>query len=647
MANRDDREKQRLAQSARREAFETSGQQQGPGRPFKYSTEEQVHEASIERFERAWGSGMTQAQGGSLYRFEESWGLPLAHASYHHAANAAAAQRYAQQYGGDGTAGTASPSFVRSSEGPTMTSTFGGAPGAGAPGAATAAERTAEKIADAVIRPSQKAVDAVTRAEASLKSAQAAMLRVEASERRRAMRGGGAGGGGGGGGGIGRFSDDADYRAQGYGILSRREQSQLAGGGGMFGGLLGMVTPGNISMAMGMGGTAIRSIAEASNSLQNPFLTSGQQMFGALNSVTLGSAGLAREVARNWHGDNAELGYRSFQHELGQTSIHLEEEGERRKAALRLTALSAQNRQRAVEDNRIPGRQGFDRLTSEGQIAYNEYQRTRPIEVQAARLRQDLAEARLNAGPVQREFDLRRNAMEFSRQSHALAISSNDILRARGETNPLTLQAAARRVSETGTRYQERLTSYQQFEQTNRGQLDTLAERESAARRGLVDVLQDQLSKEKERESRTRGAAATFGFMAPGDRQQYTLAAEMVHQHGWGNVPPEMQQMYAMGSPAAARRQAEQFGINTPEFQAARRRGDLPGVDADFGSIGRQATLETAIDLQINFDPERLAQDIARNLNANLQGLLDSITAQGRERLQQLESNQMLQNASR
>jgi hypothetical protein len=404
---------------------------------------------------------------------------------------------------------------------------------------------------------------------------------------------------------------------------------QALGGALMGGGALGAARFGAVGAIVATGAAAAQKTAEAIHIFSNGALTVAQKQEMLFRSIPIiGNAGvnLANEingVAERIRGANVRFAQTSLA--ISQAARHDTVLGQ-----MASELVGARARAKELGGISVTPAPAIDRSTFQGEIAFREQQRRLPHQDTIAR-----AEAERSAAATAHQYSGKRLQGLYAERKD-LAQDLRDAEAAeerarRGENRKggpgydrnaagrheagLNLQLAGERVAQNELQIQEEVNRQKQLGLS-------LAEKESAIRKGNIGLAKEELSILQAKEQRLYSQRQRISGMNVVQRQMGLQALRLMKKHGYQNLPPELIAQAEAFSGAYVAKEREKF-VSAEEKTALKEgfieKGVLNEVRKDV------ARVQTNVRVDVVLDEQQMARAVVDMLEPRLKHFMESI----------------------
>lgn len=276
---------------------------------------------------------------------------------------------------------------------------------------------------------------------------------------------------------------------------------------------------------------------------------------------------------------------------------------------------------------------GFDapaRDTFQGEIAYQQYERRQPLEMDQRNKQIDLeaAQQAVNAARQEREArerDVKAREDIRKREGFDLAFMASDRTEGvfgGGSPSGAALDAYQR----TKEAIAEEIKAREQLKtatQQEANAVQAALKAESDLRKANIALAKDKLAVMKEEAQQIASTAQAFGSLSALDKQAALEAAQAYSQKGYDQLTPEQKQaLQGAGFGQQLAFAAQQSALNDPTFAAI---SALFGQSADLkGKQKAIAELQAQIALDVQLDEKQFANAIKETLEPLIKQIIES-----------------------
>jgi hypothetical protein len=476
-------------------------------------------------------------------------------------------------------------------------------------------------------RASPKALEAAIKAETRERNEAAKALAAETAEKRAmlpAIRAQGK---------LSAFTlRTEEQQARAYQSSSRLGIGSGTSSGGATGGALGR-SLGPMSAAFAVAALAVKATINTVGGLaavgQRGDLADSQRHNLMLESIPIlgGFVKSIREASNALAGTTERIRLMTVAFENARAAVGPAGEAERHIQELNASFGLAQTRRLAIGENPYAAIPSFDRTTVGGQTAFNQYQRTQPILEAATNAVREAQATRENAAMLWRQREENRGNLGIALGTRNAAIAAADVRGRRyNQASPAERVRLSGAAILAGEQAGQARQTFETSDQAARAANTEALDRERDARKALVGILTDELSRHREQAAMTRQNEGRFGTMGPGGRMRAINALRLEQRYGFGNLPIEQQQTLSGAFPEYGQLRSQEFGATTPEYQEALQRGALSGTGRSRAEdFYRDQQITANIRNTINLDTEQLANFIVAGLGRDLGPIIHSI----------------------
>lgn len=309
-----------------------------------------------------------------------------------------------------------------------------------------------------------------------------------------------------------------------------------------------------------------------------------------------------------------------------------------------------------------------------GEVAFAQYERRQPLEVEKRRAQAEAEAAAAVAkqaaderkrlqgklpglesatASAQAAFDVQRKAEEEKKKNQsAFEQKAKTITAYAFPTIPITAGSledtekikAANNLKVALEKEKEIRSQLTTAAQQEANAVKAAAEAESKLRQANLALAKDELAAIKEKQAAIKSSAQSFGSLSALDKQAALESAQAFAEKGYNNLTPEQKaSLQGAGFGQQLAFAAQQSAINSPDFAAI---AQLMGAEFDLkGLQNKELELQAQIAVDIQMDEKTLANDIAAALKEALTTIIKELKELAKAELQKVEVGQVQANA--
>lgn len=407
----------------------------------------------------------------------------------------------------------------------------------------------------------------------------------------------------------------------------------LSGSGSGIVGMMGL--PGMVAAMLSAGIDAgLKKATQVVDIHNDPLMTNAHKDQAMVEAIVPMAESL-RKFTESVNGVTAKIARQGMQLEQSLARINAAYEYHGKIINIGYQQTEAFARERATYRHARDPMAQINREVRGGEIAFFEEQMRYGPRNQEIMARRDVDTAQEVANYSNKSLSNRKRAFVEAEEALARRKRERDYLRKReddegagigGQRLKVEIDQANNKVLEANTELEKARAAYENEITRNLDAQNNLAEKQHQLRQATLNVAKAELEILKARESRQASAQQTIGSMSRAELARSAYALKHVQRFGIENVAPETAGDAARIAPEFIRKQREQLGAQriqndlkqflTPEeYKSFDFNKDFEGGGTAAKTREEQAKVQANIDVNIQLDEEKLASQLAKNID--------------------------------